>query len=132
MVEENSMTIYEGFSAPVRRYIMRQRVKLELRKVLTSKETPHIKWDVGGSWDVAPTLSGSYDNCFASNTTTAIAPFVISNEGLRALHSLGYDLCHTCSGDGWDANSGGACYICPDCNGKGITKLKETNNGQNR
>ena len=86
-----------------------------------SNETPKIKWDV--AFQETP-FTPKYEGAFASNTTTVIAPFVISNEGMRALNKIGYDICHACDGDGWDANSGGGVYICGECMGKGITKLK--------
>lgn len=122
---KNKMEVYTGFSAPVRRWLMNQRVKAAVHKVLNSKEEPRIKQDVDGSPDGIRVTR----NIFFSNTTIAIAPFVISSEGIRALNGLGYDLCHTCSGDGWDAHWGGP-HICPICNGTGIILIKAKENKQ--
>lgn len=120
-MSENAMEVYAGVSAPLRRWIMRQRVKLALYRALNNNDKPRIKNGVQTVYDAFYGRPG----VLLSNTTTAIPEWVISNEGLRALKHLGYDLCHTCSGDGWDANSGGGVYICTDCKGKGIVPLEK-------
>lgn len=98
------------------------KVKLALRRVLRSETEPRIKFGVGTLYDSFYGRSGT----LPSKTTNSIPGWVISNNGIRILGRLGYDLCHNCSGDGWDADCGGL-FICPNCGGKGVQKKETTN-----
>ena len=114
---ESPMEIYNGRIAPLRRWIMRRKVKAAVSKVLVDRSQPVIIADTQVLYDQLYGRAGS----LPSKTTNSIPSFIISNEGLRALRHLGYDLCRRCNGDGWDAGPGGI-YVCPRCEGKGIAK----------
>lgn len=118
---EDPMEIYTGVTAPVRRWIMKQRVKQAVNKVLANKSEPLIRYETGVLYDEFYGRKGT----LPTKTTTAIDDFVISNEGIRMLHQLGYDLCSTCTGEGWDADWGGP-HVCAKCKGIGITPLEKT------
>jgi len=120
MPDKDRMLYGKDCLAPIQRWLMRQRVKKAVTVVLNNKNKPQIKYDVGVLFDELYGRSGT----LPSHTTTSIDSFVISNEGIRALHGNGYDLCHNCNGDGWDADCGG-CFICPNCKGTGIIAFKE-------
>lgn len=47
-------------------------------------------------------------------------PLQKTNIARKPSKSKGEIECRTCQGDGWDANSGGAVYICPRCEGTGV------------
>jgi hypothetical protein len=91
-------------------------VNMAVRKVMTAKVDPRIEFTTGVLYDE---LYGR-DPTLPSRTNNSTPGWVISNRGLRSLRKTGYCLCNECGGDSWDANSGGALYICPTCNGRGI------------
>jgi len=98
------------------------KVKRAVKKVLAFQGQPTIRHNVGVLYDELYGRQG----ILPSKTTNAIPEWVISSKGIASLHRLGYDLCHSCSGDGWDATSGGSLFICDKCNGTGITPLPES------
>jgi len=62
------------------------------------------------------TGSGSFDGV---HTFTGW-PLEKTNVARKPSKSKGEIACRECEGDGWDANSGGETYICPNCKGTGV------------
>ena len=98
------------------------KVELILHRLFKDETKPRIQYGVGVLYDEFHGRAGT----LPSKTTNSIPSWLISNEGIRMLNKLGYDLCHNCSGDGWDADCGGL-FICPECKGRGVTYLHNGN-----
>lgn len=97
------------------------RILLACKRAISFKGKIFINMNVGVLYDELFGRRG----ILPSKTNRAIPSWVISNKGFTSLRHVGYIICNECGGDGWDANSGGALFICPSCNGAGVRKALE-------
>lgn len=79
-----------------------------------------IKW--GGN-----ILYGNSPNMIITGTTKTVPLELQLNN--RLMNLFGLKRCRPCNGEGWDANSGGGVYICPDCEGCGVIKIIKEEGG---